>query len=496
MMLHARTHQTVRGGAARPLSLPSGIPLLIAAPVGACQSLQAACACRPLRRHVLCRSAADPSTPHSAAAASGTGTPHTAAVPPQLAPPTNPTDYCIVNFYHLTPVEDPQAAVEQHRKWVEQMGLDIRGRIYISSQGMNCQYGGTVEQATAYAEWVKQQPGFQGLRYTVWPSPEGHAFPKLRLKYKPSLISLAGGMEALPITDPAARATPLEPREWADMIAQAKEKKIVVLDIRNDYEWDAGHFEGAERPLEEVFAETPVGESEQELPAYLKGADPEAPVMMYCTGGIRCDVYSTFLRQKGFKNMYTLEGGVQNYFREAGGQHWKGSLFVFDSRMALSPEEGDVPRPAVPCQLCGSPDSELPHVNCANIDCNELFIACKACKSRLHGCCCEACTTAPRLLRPAKVEGGHYGAWGNYADRDEMGPIMSTGRSREGRVARRARRREALKEKRLEALSEKLSRKKMVREAMARVEALEAAQEGAGEQEGAGAGAPQMACAP
>ncbi|GLC36573.1 hypothetical protein PLESTM_000461600 [Pleodorina starrii] len=435
---------------------------------------------RQHQRRVLCR--ADDALLHEAVASTSVPTASPSALPPQLVPPTDPSAYCVLNFYHLTPIADPQATVEEHRRFIERLGLDIRGRIYISSQGMNSQYGGTVEHATTYAEWVKQQPGFQGLFYTVWPA-DGHAFPKLRLKYKPNLISLAGGMEAMPITDPAARATPLEPAKWKEMIAQAKDKDIVVLDVRNDYEWDAGHFEGAERPAEEVFAETPVGEGEQEVPGYLK---------MYCTGGIRCDVYSTFLRKKGYNNLYTLEGGVQNYFRQEGGAHWKGSLFVFDARMAIpaSSEGGaDAPtsahrasavgaeagalRAAVPCSLCGSPDSQLPHVNCANIDCNELFIACAACKQRFDGCCCEACMSAPRLLRPAKVDGGHYGAWGNYADRDEAGPIISTGRTREGRVARRARRREALKEKRMEFVSEKLARKKMVRDAMARLEALE-----------------------
>ncbi|GLI62237.1 hypothetical protein VaNZ11_004832 [Volvox africanus] len=396
------------------------------------------------------------------------------SLPPQLVPPTDPSAYCVLNFYHLTQIADPQATVEEHRRFMELLGLNIRGRIYVSSQGINSQCGGTVEHATAYAEWIKQQPGFQDLRYTIWPA-EGHAFPKLRLKYKPNLISLAGGMETMPVTDPAARATPLNPSRWKEMIAQAQEEKMVVLDVRNDYEWDAGHFEGAERPAEEVFSETPVGEGELEVPVYLKEVDKDTPVMMYCTGGIRCDVYSTFLRKKGYSNLYTLEGGIQNYLRQEGGAHWKGSLFVFDARMAIpaSGTETDALPAAVPCSVCGSPDSQLPHVNCANIDCNELFIACSTCKTRYNGCCCEACTMAPRLLRPAKVDGGHYGAWGNYADLDEMGPIISQGRTREGRVARRARRREALKEKRMEFVAKKLARKKMMWDAMARLEALE-----------------------
>ncbi|GFH14078.1 rhodanese domain-containing protein [Haematococcus lacustris] len=123
------------------------------------------------------------------------------------------------------------------------------------------------------------QPLWQGLRYSVWPSPGGHAFPRLRLQYKPNLISLAGGLQGLPVTQPEARATPLKPTQWKQMIAEAQEKKVVVLDVRNDYEWDAGHFVGAGRPDEEVFAETPVGSSEQDVPSPLRGMDPDTPVM-------------------------------------------------------------------------------------------------------------------------------------------------------------------------------------------------------------------------
>lgn len=139
---------------------------------------------------------------------------------------------------------------------------------------------------------------------------------------------------------------------------------------------------------------------------------------MYCTGGIRCDIYSTFLRQKGFNNLYSLEGGIQNYLQTEGSDSWNGALYVFDDRMAVSPaqlqqdadadraaeeaEQQGMPRAAAPCAVCGGPP-QLPHINCANVDCNLLFLACCACTEELQGCCCESCRDeAPRLLRPIK----------------------------------------------------------------------------------------------
>ncbi|GMH42010.1 hypothetical protein BSKO_09929 [Bryopsis sp. KO-2023] len=331
------------------------------------------------------------------------------------------TQYCVVNFYHLVDIQNPQQAVEDHKVWMTDR--DIKGRIYLSTQGINAQYSGAWDDAVAYPKWLEQQREFQGLRWNCEPAQE-HLFPKLRLQFKSNLVHLSGGMAGLPITSPEARATPLSPPEWKDMLKNAinlsdkASESPVVLDIRNGYEWDAGHFEGASRPAEDSFCQTPVGTSDEDVPEFLEGKDPDAPIMMYCTGGIRCDVYSTFLRKKGFKNLYSLEGGVQKYFKEEGGDHWEGSLFVFDGRLAIPPEpesnaKGPLPA-AIPCELCGESSAELPHMNCANVDCNKLFVACPSCKVRAKGCCCEQCIDAPRLLRPM-LESGMYGKWGNYA---------------------------------------------------------------------------------
>jgi len=165
-------------------------------------------------------------------------------------------------------------------------------------------------------------------------------------------------MTKLPITNPKERATPLSPDQWRAKLKEAQapdqgnrqdgQPRPVVLDVRNGYEWDAGHFEGAARPSEESFSETPVNHT---VPSPLKHAAKDTPILesplnptgsnnfqMYCTGGIRCDIYSTVLRQKGFSNLYSLDGGVQKYFKEEGTDLWKGSLFVFDGRMAIHPD--------------------------------------------------------------------------------------------------------------------------------------------------------------
>lgn len=186
--------------------------------------------------------------------------------------------------------------VRRHRAFLD--GKDVRGRIYIAPHGINCQAGGAAADARAYVDWVAAQPEFQGLYYSLWPS-EGHVHPKLRLKERSALISLAGGVDGLGVTDPERRARPLDPQGWRRMLREADEvnarveageedpsKRRVVLDIRNDYEWDAGHFKWADRPAEEEFSETPVGDGEGDVPEPLKGVDKDAPVMVSaeCSG--------------------------------------------------------------------------------------------------------------------------------------------------------------------------------------------------------------------
>ena len=367
----------------------------------------------------------------------------------------------VTNFYHLVPIPNARATRKAHERVLTT--LDVRGRIYISPQGINAQFSAPQADTDAYVAWVAAQPGFEGITPNTEVAPGGeHLYPKLRLKYKPCLISLAGGHGELPVTDPAARATPLTPGQWAAMLPKTgtadadPSTSPIVLDVRNAYEWDAGHFEGAGRPVEVEFNETPTDATAAAggpaLPPHLAAADPATtPVMMYCTGGIRCDIYSAYLKKKGFEKLYTLEGGVHRYFKEQGGAGWNGSLFVFDARMAVAPDggaaaggdEGSPPlAAAAPCARCGAP-ATLPHLNCANIDCNDLFLSCDACKSATRGCCCESCMSAPRLLRPAKTS-GHYGTWATEAaavgsDGDALAAAaarLSIGRG-DGRLARR-----------------------------------------------------------
>ncbi|KAJ0257265.1 Rhodanese-like domain-containing protein 8 [Hirschfeldia incana] len=350
-------------------------------------------------------------------------------------------DFIVVNFYRFVSIQDPAAEIEKHLSFLQD--LNIRGRIYLNEQGINAQYSGPSKDALAYVEWLKEDERFSDILVQMSPANGRHAFPKLKLQNKPSLVQYEGGISHLPLLDPPMRAKPLEPSEWKEKLKDLTDddgeaspsdsgRSCILLDVRNGYEWDVGHFRGARRPEVDCFRNTSFGLSdEEEAPSDpLINVDKEkTDILMYCTGGIRCDVYSTVLRQRGFKNLYTLKGGVSHYLEEEGTSEWVGNLFVFDSRLSLPPaaysnnavdEAKIIPQTPVDtsfarCYICDSLVHELRHRNCANLDCNLLFLCCAECVVDLKGCCCSDCTTAPRL-RPVLHGVKRYEKWHVYRD--------------------------------------------------------------------------------
>ncbi|CAN8292760.1 unnamed protein product [Cochlearia groenlandica] len=351
-------------------------------------------------------------------------------------------DFVVVNFYRFVSIEDPEAEISNHLSFLQD--LNIRGRIYLNEQGINAQYSGPSKDALAYVEWLKEDERFSDILVQMSPAINGHAFPKLKLQNKPSLVQSEGGISHLPLLDPPMRAKPLEPSEWKRKLKDLTDndeasspssggRSCILLDVRNGYEWDVGHFRGACRPEVDCFRNTTFGLSdEKEVPSDpLINVDKEnTDILMYCTGGIRCDVYSTVLRQRGFKNLYTLKGGVSHYLEEEGTTEWVGNLFVFDSRLSLPPaaysnntmDEEATPTPETTvdtsfarCYICDSQIQELRHRNCANLDCNLLFLCCAECVVDMKGCCCSSCIIAPRL-RPVLNGIKRYEKWHVYRD--------------------------------------------------------------------------------
>ena len=323
--------------------------------------------------------------------------------------------YRTLAFYIIATDKDTKQAIQTHKKFLQDRGMV--GRVYLSVHGINAQVSGTIQSCAEYRDFVEKEFAPQQPLFKEDPCAE-LAFPRLRVKEK-SLVPQLGAVREDPASssngegddqedvgtddsgedhetmeeiDLSNRGLDLSPKEWEEMMSLEGTKHI--LDVRNGYEWDVGRFEGARRPDVSKFSES-TGD------AFGLPKDPkeraEVPVMMYCTGGIRCEYFSAKLKAEGFQRVYKLQGGIQHYGNansdKAAPPHWKGKLFVFDRRNTL-PLGGGESEIVGKCYRCGAPTEDF--INCGNIDCNRLHLSCKSCRDAHLGFCTDACASAPR----------------------------------------------------------------------------------------------------
>lgn len=296
--------------------------------------------------------------------------------------------YLVLAFYKFVPIENPQEEVRRHKEFFQER--DITSRIYISHEGINGQMSASETAAKEYMDWMRLRPEFKDVHFKLHEWHE-QAFPHQTVKYRKNLVARDERV------DLSLQGKHLSPAEWRKMLES--EEDHLLLDIRNDYEWEIGHFEGAVLPPCENFRDFEKYADALEK----KNISKKKPVMMYCTGGIRCELYSSILIEKGFENVYQLNGGVINYGLEEGSAHWLGKLFVFDDRLSVPISDEETPVIGK-CHCCSAPSDA--YYNCANMDCNHLFLCCPECLKKLQGCCKEACQQAERI-RPYHAQNPH-----------------------------------------------------------------------------------------
>lgn len=312
--------------------------------------------------------------------------------------------YSILAYYCYTSIEEPKREVKAHKKFLK--SLDAKARIYIAKNGVNAQMSLLTEDLSTYIDWLKSDPRFSSVMFKI-DSYHEHAFPRVTIKCREQLVAL----DQMP--DLANGGEHISPEKWEKMLEE-RDDDTLLIDVRNQYESAIGHFEGAERPPLKTFREFP-----KYAEKLAKQKDPKkTKVMMYCTGGIRCETYSALLKEKGFSEVYQLEGGVIHYGHERGNKHWKGKLFVFDDR--LSAPLSDEPHELVSCcSFCGIKNDT--YYNCANMDCNELFLCCSDCGEKMEGTCSEKCSHAKRKRPFTKVDRPKpFRKWYNYSKTKEM----------------------------------------------------------------------------
>lgn len=284
-------------------------------------------------------------------------------------------DRTTISFYHYFPIQDPLAF--RDNLYLALQALKVFGRIYVAAEGINAQVSVPSSNFGRLKEVLYSIDALNGIRLNVAVDDDGKSFWVLKIKVREKIV--ADG-----ITDPS-----FSMENKGRYVAAEEFNKLttdpdtIVVDMRNHYEYEVGHFEHA--------IEIPSDTFRDQLPmaADMLQHAKDKNIIMYCTGGIRCEKASAYMLHQGFKNVFHLEGGIINYVNEAKEKglplKFHGKNFVFDNRLGERITDEIISS----CHQCGQPADT--HTNCANDGCHLLFIQCDSCKESFNGCCSKEC---------------------------------------------------------------------------------------------------------
>ena len=288
--------------------------------------------------------------------------------------------YQVLLYYFYNTFHDPEAYREEHEELCKSLGL--LGRILIGKEGINGTVSGTPENCDAYRQYMDNHPLTKGMEWKI-DEVDKHQFPRLSIKVREEIVPL--GLENEDFSPRECTGEYLSPTAWKDML---NEQDTVVIDARNQYEWELGHFKGALLPEVESF---------RELKEWVRNNKEDwkgKKVMTYCTGGIRCEKFSGFLKREGLEDVYQLHGGIVTYGKdpEAKGEKWRGSCYVFDERIKVPINHTSEAEIISRCSHCGEPSER--YRNCEWSPCNSRHFCCEKCESASNGYCTNACYEA------------------------------------------------------------------------------------------------------
>jgi len=281
-----------------------------------------------------------------------------------------------LSFYAYAKIENPKKFRDD--LFIAWNALDALGRIYVAHEGINAQMSVPADQFEAFRETLEAYDFMKGIRLNVAVEQDNHSFLKLTIKVRNKIVADGLNDETFDVTN---KGIHLKAKEFNDLLANPD---TIVVDFRNHYESEVGHFEGAITPDVENFRESLPIINEQ-----LQDFKEDKNLLMYCTGGIRCEKASAYFKHQGFKNVYQLEGGIIEYARQVKEEgvesKFVGKNFVFDHRLGERITDDIIAQ----CHQCGKPCDN--HTNCANDACHLLFIQCDECKAVMENTCSSEC---------------------------------------------------------------------------------------------------------
>lgn len=294
---------------------------------------------------------------------------------------TDSTPRTTISFYRYVNLENPEKL--RNDLFMEWNALGVLGRIYLAKEGINAQFSVPTKNIEAFQQNLESRTEFQDMPFKIAVEDDGKSFYKLMIKVKPKIVADGLDDDAFDTTNVGKH---LNAEEWN----QAMEKpETIVVDMRNHYESEVGHFEGAICPDVDTFRE------ELQMVKTELADKKDKKVLLYCTGGIRCEKASAFLKSEGFEDVNQLHGGIIDYARQCKAKNldvkYKGKNFVFDERMGERITDEIISE----CHQCGKACDD--HTNCANDACHLLFIQCSDCKAKTDNCCTDKCQEIIKL---------------------------------------------------------------------------------------------------
>jgi len=293
-----------------------------------------------------------------------------------------------ISFYQYFTIQDPLAFRDELYKSLNL--LQVFGRIYIATEGINAQISVPTNLFEDFKTYLYSIKGLEGLRLNIAVNDNGKSFWVLRIKHRSKIV--ADGIEDTSFSM-ENKGNYVNAVQMNELISSPE---TIVIDMRNHYEYEVGHFVNALEIPSDTFRE------QLPMAAEMMKDNKDKNIIMYCTGGIRCEKASAYMMHHGFKNVFHLEGGIINYanqIKEEGLEsQFKGKNFVFDDRLGEKITEDIISK----CHQCGGPCDT--HTNCKNDGCHLLFIQCPSCAETYAGCCTQACTDIVHLPEEKQIE--------------------------------------------------------------------------------------------
>ena len=287
-------------------------------------------------------------------------------------------DYRVLLYYNYTKIENPEQFAKEHLALCKNLGL--KGRILVAEEGINGTASGTIEATQQYMDWMHNDERVKDTWFKIDES-EGHAFRKMFVRPRKELVALNLEEDVDPLR---LTGEYLDPKAFKEALL---DEDTIVLDARNDYEYDLGHFRGAIRPDIRNFRELPewIRENKEKF--------MDKKVVTYCTGGIRCEKFSGWLLREGVENVAQLHGGIATYGKdpEVKGEMWDGKMYVFDDRISV--EINQVDKQIIGKDWFDGTPCER-YINCGNPSCNRQIITSEENEAKHLGGCCYDCAAS------------------------------------------------------------------------------------------------------